>query len=64
MNLTATQKELLQEVLAKLNFRRARKGRGRVVEQQLPPCPHPLDRVYLVDTYQVRRHWRRRPVRS
>lgn len=62
--MTSIQKSLLQEVLAKFNYRRARRGRSRLGYRALPPTPDDLPSYYLVDTYRVRRHWRRRPRRT
>jgi hypothetical protein len=61
--MTSIQKSLLQEVLAKLNHRRARRGRSRLGYGSLPPLPPEPTRYYLVDSYRVRRHWRRLPRR-
>ena len=62
--MTQVQKNLLQEVLAKFNYRRARRGRSRLGYASLPPQPDDVSKYYLVDTYRVRRHWRRLPRRA
>lgn len=60
--MTQTQKSLLHELLARLNHRRSQRGRDPITAKALPKRPKSLHEYYLVDTYQVRRHFRRRPV--
>ena len=62
--MTDEQKALLQDVLARLNARRRKRRRPALSEQALPRVPREFPDYYIVDTFQVRRHWRRRPVRK
>ena len=60
--MTQSQKSLIQEILMRFNDRRRLKRRPTLRAGSLPPVPGPrVTDFYLVDTYQVRRHWRRRP---
>ncbi len=63
--MTAYQKTQLQEVLARVNARREKKGREPIGLALLPRLLAGTDvgDLYVVDTYSVKRHWRRRPVR-
>lgn len=59
--MTKTQKMMIQEILAKFNDRRRLRKRPAVRLGALPTIPRDPFAYYLVDTYRVRRHWRRRP---
>jgi hypothetical protein len=63
--MTARHRYLLQEVLARVNARRETKGRSPIGLALLPRliAGADLGDLYCVDTYSVKRHWRRRPSR-
>jgi hypothetical protein len=62
--LTKRQRKIVAELLTRMNQRRAEKNYKPVGLSQLPSLPGNPANYYLCDTYQVRRHWRRRPVRK
>ena len=64
--MTARHRYLLQEVLARVNARRQQKGRDPIGLALLPRLVSGTDvgDLYCVDTFTVRRHWRRRPSRA
>jgi hypothetical protein len=55
------QRAILRELLDRLNWRRVRLNKPPVTAAALPPTPTDFRNYYLVDSYNVRRHWRRRP---
>lgn len=65
-NLTRAQRELLREVVQKMNVRRRRQKKKAVTHWgNVPPPPSAwIQNYYLVDTYVVKRHWRTKPHRK
>lgn len=51
----------IRELLVRMNHRRRQRNRKPVSFGMLPPLGDDPSKHYLVDTYTVRRHWRRRP---
>jgi hypothetical protein len=64
MNLNKREREIVAELLNRMNARRRAKHYKPVAINQLPELRGDPARYYLVDTFQVRRHWRRRPTRQ
>jgi hypothetical protein len=62
--ITPAQRVILKELLERLNARRSSRNLQPVGLNALPPVPRDPMGYYLVDTYRVRRHWRRRPLRK